>query len=101
MKDTIKAKVGYRVLTPRPGFPLYDMATFNFDEVDAPNVRVVTDGEEVIMFAILTPYDDYLEERKQNETFNLCEVFTTRKGNQYVYWRNEEYGEDHITPCEA
>ena len=101
MKNTIKAKTGYRVITPRKGFPLYDMATYPFDEVDADSVRVVADGDDVIMFALLTPYSEYLGEKESNECFHLCEVFTTRKGNQYIYWRDEEWGEDHITRVEV
>ena len=101
MRNTIKAKTGYRVITPRKGFPLYDMATYHFDEVDADMVRVVADGDDVIMFALLVPYADYLAEKEGNECFNLCEVFTTRKGNQYIYWRDEEIDEDRITRVEV
>ena len=101
MMNTITAKTGYRVITPRKGFPLYDMATYLFDEVDADMVRVVADGEDVIMFALLVSYADYLEEKEGNECFHLCEVFTTRKGNQYIYWRDEEIDEDRITLVEV
>ena len=101
MMNTITAKTGYRVIIPRKGFPLYDMATYLFDEVDADMVRVVADGEDVIMFALLVSYADYLEEKEGNECFHLCEVFTTRKGNQYIYWRDEEIDEDRITLVEV
>lgn len=45
--------------------------------------------------------EDYLEEKEGNECFNLCEVFTTQKGNQYIYWRDEEIDEDRITKVEV
>ena len=71
MNDTIKAKTGYRVITPRKGFSLYDMASYRFDEVDSDMVRVVTDGDDVIMFALLVPYADYLDE-KRGTSVSIC-----------------------------
>ena len=97
MNNTITAKQGYRVCTLKEGTDLYELASFNFDETDMKNVKVVADGTSLVMFALLVPYKDYLEEREENECFNLCEVFTTRKGNQYVYWRDEEIDLDCIT----
>ena len=101
MKNTIKAKNGYRVIKPKQETELYSLATWNFEETDADNVRVVVDGNDVIMFALLVPYADFLDEKRGNECFNLYEVFTTKKGNQYVYWRDEEIDEDRITKIEV
>lgn len=97
MKDTIKAKTEYRVITPEKGGELWHMATWPFDETDADMVRVLADGEHIVMFALLVSYDEYMYNKKMNECFNLCEVFTTRKGNQYIYWRDEELNEDYLT----
>ena len=100
MRNTIKAKTGYRVLKPKFGTELYSLATWNFEETDADSVRVLVDGDDIIMFVLLVPYADYLDEKRGNECFNLCEVFTTQKGNQYVYSRDEEIDEDRITKIE-
>ena len=33
----------------------------------------------------------------EDEMFRRCEVFTTVKGNQFIYWRDEEIDADYIT----
>ena len=42
---------------------------------------------------------DYIEEvvNGNNECAVKFEVFTTRKGNQFIYWGDTETGEDFIT----
>ena len=84
MRDTIHAKDGYRIL-------------INKNLPAANPHRVLADGERFIMECDLIPYDDYLEEREQNECFELCEIFTTNKGVQYVYWRDNEIDKDYIS----
>ena len=42
-------------------------------------------------------YEDYKDEERQNEMFRRYEVFTTVKGNQFIYWRDEEIDADYIT----
>lgn len=58
---------------------------------------MLLDGQNVIMLCELKPYGIYKEEAKENECFEKCEVFTTQKGNQYIYWRDNELDEDYIT----
>lgn len=81
MRDTIKAKDGYRVFKTKSG----------------GNDRIVCDGETPLFLAELVSHDEYIDEMRNNEMFNLCEVFTTRKGQQYAYWRDEEFDVDYIT----
>ena len=84
MKDTIKANIGYWIgRTP------------NQDKTD--NRRVLLDGQKVVMLCRLMSYEIYKAESKENECFEKCEVFTTQKGNQYIYWRDNELDEDYIT----
>lgn len=84
MKNTITAKVGYWI----GKMP-------NQDKMDKH--RVLLDGQEVVMLCELKSYDIYKEEAKDNECFEKCDVFTTQKGNQYIYWRDNELDEDYIT----
>lgn len=84
MKNTITAKVGYWIGRQS-----------NLDK--SSNHRVLLDGQNVIMLCELKPYEIYKEEAKENECFEKCEVFTTQKGNQYIYWRDNELDEDYIT----
>lgn len=84
MKNTITAKVGYWI----GKIP-------NQDKTD--NRRVLLDGQNVVMLCELMPYELYKEEASDNECFEKCEVFTTQKGNQYIYWRDNELDKDYIT----
>ena len=86
MKNTIKAKTGYSVhilvnkKTKKPNGFCY-----------------LYDGEKELFRAELRSYADYLDEKEQNECFCKCEVFTTIKGNQYIYWIDTETQEDYLT----
>ena len=57
---------------------------------------MVLDGETPIMYAEPVSREFYLEEKEGNECFNFCEVFTTVKGNQFIYFRDEEIDVDYI-----
>lgn len=83
MKDTIKAKNGYIVKVRKS---------------DPTQVRVY-DGEDFLFEGEKRDYEDYVEElvNAGNEAARRCEVFTTTKGNQFVYWRDEEADWDLIT----
>lgn len=87
MRDTIKAKIGYSLWTAR------DPETN--EKVDG--YRILCDGDEAVMLAKLAKWDEYLYNKDENECFNLCEVFTTQKGNQFIYWRDEEIDQDYLT----
>ncbi len=95
--DTIKANVGYRVCGLKKDGQLYAQASWWFTEEECTHLRVLLDGDKVVMVACLISIDEYRKEKEQNEMFHLCERFTTRKGNHYIYWRDEETDTDYIT----
>lgn len=84
MRNTIKAKYGYRVRkvvnidTGDEGFGVYD-------------------GSNLLFVGTKRPYSEYKDDERNNEMFRFCEIFTTVKGNQFIYWRDEEIDEDYIT----
>ena len=86
MRNTIKAKNGYIVKQRKS---------------DPTQVRVY-DGEVFLFEGERRSYGDYVEEvvNEGNEMARKCEVFTTVKGNQFVYWRDEEADWDLITKIE-
>lgn len=90
MRDTIKAKDGYHVVKVR------NIAT-------SEEGYRIDDGCNPLFVAQKRSYEDYQDEKQQNECFNQCEVFTTVRGNQFIYWRDEEIDADYITkvPKEA
>ena len=83
MKNTIKAKNGYVVKQLKSD----------------PNRVRVYDGEVFLFEGERRSYEDYVEEvvNEGNEMARKCEVFTTTKGNQFIYWRDEEADWDLIT----
>lgn len=82
-EDTIKAEVGYRV-------------SRNKEDND---LRLLRDGNDPIMIAIIMDYETFLENLFENEAFGVCEVFTTTKGNKFLYARDEEADEDYLIKC--
>lgn len=91
MKDTIKAKK-YYVLKG-----LHDKRTGKHIH----GKRVLFDGDTPIMVATIKTKADFFEERDCNEAFSLLEIFTTRSGGQYAYWRDNETDEDFLTLLQA
>lgn len=59
-------------------------------------VTIVFDGDTPLFLAELVDWEFYLEEKEGNECFSFCEVFTTLKGNQFIYFRDEEIDVDYI-----
>lgn len=84
MRNTIKAKNGYRVVKVR-------------NIITGKEGWRIDDGSEPLFVAQKRTYEDYQDEKRQNECFKQCEVFTTVKGNQFIYWRDEEIDVDYIT----
>lgn len=84
MKDTVRAKDGYHVAKVR------NIAT-------GEEGYRIDDGCNPLFVAQKRSYEDYKDEERQNEMFRRCEVFTTVKGNQFIYWRDEEIDADYIT----
>ena len=86
MKDTIKAKSGYWIGNSK--------AT---REEHGEDARVLLDGQDVVMVCHKRTIEEYDYNKRENECFEKCEVFTTQKGNQFIYWRDNELNEDYIT----
>lgn len=80
-KDTIKAKEGYKIRFPKNKLK---------------NVRYLYDGENLIMIAEVMELNEFEQELSENECFRVCEVFTTLKGNKYIYCRDEEADIDYL-----
>lgn len=86
MTDTIKAEYGYRVRKLR-----------NAITNEKTNYRAVFDGYKLIMVVELATVGEFNYHEMNNECFEICEVFTTQKGNQFIYWRDNEIDQDYIT----
>ena len=84
MKDTIIAKNGYRVKKVR-------------NIVTGEIAYRIDDGEQPLFVAQKKSREEYESNKSENEEFMVCEVFTTVKGNQFIYWRDNELDEDYIT----
>lgn len=84
MKDTIKAKDGYHVRKVR-------------SIITGAEGYLIDDGDNPLFLAQKRSYNEYQDEMRDNECFSQCEVFTTVKGNQFIYWRDEEIDVDYIT----
>lgn len=91
MKDTIKAKIGYIV-----------KYLYNKETKERTGFANVYDGEEKLYRAEMRTFEDYKDEVLQgnNECAGLMEIFTTEKGNQFIYWVDFETGEDFLTKIE-
>lgn len=87
MKDTIKSKEGYKVRH----------YTCSVNE-NGDNV-VVFEGIHALFSGKERTMEDYIDECKNgnNECAVKFEVFTTVKGNQFIYWGDLETGEDFVT----
>lgn len=57
----------------------------------------IDDGVQPLFVATLRSYEDYKDEKENNECFMDYEVFTDRNGVQYIYWRDNEIDADYIT----
>jgi len=59
-------------------------------------------GDEFVMTAQSRTYKDFKHEclDGNNEAAELEEMFITRKGNKYIYWRDIETKEDFLTKFE-
>lgn len=84
MKDTIQAKEAYRIVKVR-------------NIITGEEGWRVDDGYIPLFVAQKRSYGDYHTEKRNNECFRQCEIFTTAKGNQFIYWRDEEIDADYIT----
>lgn len=84
MKNTIKAKDGYKV------------ECYKGKKTGKMFGRVF-DGEHQLFIGECRTLDDYNDEKEQNECFIKYEVFTTIDGKQFIYWGDDETQADYIT----
>lgn len=86
MKDTIKAMNGYHVRRVTHA-------------ITGEEAWRVDDGGYPLMVVQKKSWEEYLDGKEGNEGFCLFEIFTTVKGNQYVYWTDDvdELERDFIT----
>ena len=84
MKDTIKARTGYRVINASV-------------KRTGEKFSIINDGDIPLFIAKKRSFEDYECEMSNNESATTCEIFTTVKGNQFIYWRDDEIDEDYIT----
>lgn len=86
MRNTIKAKTGYVVKRLK----------------NNPDAIRLYDGDNFLFQGTLRTYEDYVDEcvNGNDETAVKYEVFTTVKGNQFVYWQSREFEEDYLTKIE-
>lgn len=91
MKDTIKAKIGYKVKYLR-----------HKSTQEPTGFANVYDSEEKLFRAEMRTFEDYEDEvlQENNECARLLEIFTTEKGNQFIYWVDVETGENFLTKVE-
>lgn len=92
MKNTIKANVGYSV-------------AYYFEKCaiasHTSKYGKLYDGEKFITACEIISYEDYIYEKVNNECFRQLEVFTTEKGNQFIYWMDTEIGSEYLTKVNA
>ena len=82
-QDTIMAKNGYRIYNGR-------------DKRDGRLMRLLKDGENDIMIAYDMTIDEHNINMRENECYHICEIFTTIRGNRFIYARDEESDEDYL-----
>ena len=96
MKDTIKAKVGYRLAKFKP--ERYGQAVLPNGEhylIDK-ETRVLIDGGEIVMICQIIPTEECNYQKRSNECFYFQERFTTISGNHFEYYSDIETGEDFL-----
>lgn len=91
MRDTIKAMYGYSV---RYAFQKCAIASHT------DKVAILYDGERQITAGQYRTWEDYTEEKENNECFIFYEKFTTAKGNEFIYWGDTEFGFEYFTKIE-
>lgn len=108
-KETIKAKTNYKVYKTNyllektkddsNNAAFHDLLLLN--STDFTDLTLM-DGNTFIMAAELREFKDFKYEclEGKNEAAKLEEMFITKKGNKFIYWRDIESGEDFLTKIE-
>jgi len=108
-KETIKASKGYKIY--KTNFLLDktkdDSKNAGFHDLLLLSSTDYTDltllnGDEFVMAAQSRTFKDFKYEflDGNNEAAKLEEMFITRKGNKYIYWRDIITDEDFLTKIE-
>lgn len=108
-KETIKAKNEYKIyktdyLLEKTKDDSHN-AAFHYlllmNTTDFTDLTLL-DGNEFVMAAQLKSFKDFKYEYLDgnNEAAKLEEMFITRKGNKYIYWRDIITDEDFLTKIE-
>ena len=92
-EETIKAKEYYAIHSINTLAPVHQYLINDFQDV------FLRDGNNFVMGAQSAVYDEFKREYLEghNEAAVLCEMFITRKGNKFIYWRDEELDIDYLT----
>ena len=81
MKDSIKAREYFHVKR-------------GAESDTGREMRGIYDGDELICAGYVMTEQDHADNMDGNECYQIIEVFTTRKGNQFIYstdWEIDEY----------
>ena len=98
MKETIKAKNGYRIKKLAPEFyrgEVEIICGMTLHKVFY-NSRLLLDGNRLVMPAYMISLSDRDREIRDNEAFYFQERFETLSGNWFEYWRDEEIDCDYL-----
>lgn len=87
MRNTLKASEGYKV--------------YRIHDANGNEYLKLRDGDEVLAIAEERTMEDYDWEREDNEMFCKVGVFTTTKGNQFIWWCDREIEADYLTKVAA
>ena len=108
-KETIKAKTNYKVYTTKyllektkddsSNAMFHDLVLLNTSDFTD---LILMDGGTFVMAAESKSFSEFKNEvlEGNNEAAKLEEMFITRKGNKYIYWRDIITGEDFLTKIE-
>lgn len=107
--ETIKAREAYKIYktnvllektqTDQKNQAFYEYLLMN--STDFTDVCLL-DGGLFVMTAQLKSFEEFKEEYLEggNDSAELMEMFTTNKGNKYIYWRDNASDEDFLTKYE-
>lgn len=96
-EETIKAKESYRI---------FKIKNITADQLPLTvtdlHDLILLDGSTFVMGAQFRSFEDFIYEcvNGNNEAAGLCEMFITKKGNKFIYWRDYEADEDYLTKYE-
>ena len=81
LRNTIKAKNGYRV-------------------IEHDNIPALFDGDRLIMEGCTTTMAYHNKLLTTYDSYHVCAIIQTIKGGQYIYARDEEFDLDYLVKAE-